>query len=184
MENKRKLIDYLPPFMREFREMSCLMASEQEEINRVISASEDVLNDQFIMTATERGISRWESTLGIKPKGTATLEERRFAVIARMNRELPYTVTKLNETLTTICGAGNFDVKVYPNEYHVEVKLALANQNHYQEVVDLLTTMIPANLTYTVQILFNTNSVLSKFKHSELVNYTHDTLRKEVALNE
>lgn len=184
MENKRKLIDYLPPFLREFREMSYLMASEQEEINRVISASEDVLNDQFISTATERGISRWESTLGIKPKGTATLEERRFAIITKMNRELPYTHKKLEETLTMICGVGNFEVDIQEDKYHVEVKLGLANQNNYQQVVDLLTNMLPANMTQTVQILFNTNSVVSKFKHSELINYTHDMLRKEVALNE
>lgn len=183
MATNRYLIDYLPPFMRDFHEIKNIMSSEQEEIDMLWKSSEDVLREQFITTASETGIKHWESALNIKPKATETLEERRFAILTKMNQELPYTLTKLKEKLTTICGAGNFEVDIQADKYHVEVKLGLANQNNYQQVVDLLTNMIPANMTQHVQIMFNTNSVWSNSTHSQLSKYTHKRLRNEVVIN-
>ena len=180
MATKRKLIDYLPKFMQDYREIHTIMEAEQPEFDSAWVQGENALADQFIMDATEYGVMRWESMLKITPKDTDSLDERKFRILTKLNQELPYTLTKLKEALTTLCGADGFSINVQSAEYHIEVKLALENQNNYQEVVNLLTKMIPANMTQTVQVLYNPHAVFTLMKHTQLASYTHDQLRKEV----
>ena len=180
MATDRKLINYLPLFMQEYREMAVIMETEQSEIDHLWTVAEDALADQFILYATESGVARWESMLGISPKATDSLDERRFRILTKLNQELPYTLRKLEQALTNLCGNGGFSINLKAAEYHIELKLALTNVNNYQEVVDLLTKMIPANLTYFVQIMYNSNDTLAQFTHSQLMAYTHEKLRNEV----
>ena len=180
MATERYLINYLPPFMQRYREMREIMSAEQPEIDKMWSAFEDALNDQFILSASENGIKRWETNVGVIPKDTDTLEERRFRVLTRLNQELPYTLVKLKETLTTICGEGNFSINVQPTNYHITIRLALSNASNYQEVVNILSTIIPANMTQTVEIMYNAHGIFGRFTHSEMAAYTHKNLRSEV----
>ena len=85
----RLLIDYLPPVLQGVREFGMIMDIEQEEISRLWGAIEAALNDQFIQVATEYGISRWESILGIVPKGTDTLDDRRFRTLTLLSDQRP-----------------------------------------------------------------------------------------------
>lgn len=180
MVTNRFLIDYLPPFMQEFHEIKKIMEAEQPEVDDLWGKCADALDDQFITSATANGVERWEKIVNITPKDTDTLDERKFRILTKMNQELPYTITKLKESLTVLCGEGNFSIDLQPTNYHIEVKLALTNQNNYDDVVDLLTKMIPANLTQKVQIMYNNQSVIGRFRHTELTSYTHEQLRNEV----
>lgn len=180
MATERKLIDYLPPFMREYREMEKIMEAEQPEFDLAWKRSEDALSDQFIMEATEYGVMRWESMLNITPKDTDTLDERKFRILAKLNQELPYTMTKLKESLTALSGADGFSINLQPEKYHIEIRLAVGNHSNYQAVTDLLIKMIPANMTQYVQLMYNTHIILSPFKHNYLAQYTHEQLRNEV----
>ena len=181
--NNRKLIDYLPPFMQEYQEMRHIMKTEQSEIEALWAACDDAINDQFVQTATENGVKRWEDIYGITPKDTDTLDERKFRLLTRISQELPYTTKKLAKTLSTICGIKNYSLTTDWHNHHIGVKLALTNQNNYQEVVELLKKMLPANQTYDVQIMFNTHTVLKQFTHAELSAYTHEELRSKVFEN-
>ena len=180
MASERKMIDYLPHFMQEYFEMRQVMESEQPEFDLAWGNAENALADQFILDATEYGVKRWETMLNVTPKDTDTLDERKFRILTKLNQELPYTMTKLKEALTTLCGADGYSINLQAASYHIEVKLAVGNKNNYQEVVDLLTKMIPANLTQFVQIMYNTNSVLGLMTHAQLAAYTHEQLKSEV----
>ena len=166
--------------MQRFQEIQQITKGEQPEFDDLWDACQDTLDDQFVLSATENGVKRWERIMGIIPKGTDTLDERKFRILSKMNQELPYTITKLKESLTTLCGQGNFYIDLQAENYHIEVRLALANKSNYNDVVDLLTKMIPANLTQWVQIMYNSHSVVGKFTHNELTSYTHEQLRNEV----
>lgn len=180
MATDRKLINYLPHFMQEYLEMQKIMETEQVDIDRLWLEAENALADQFILEATESGVMRWESMLGISPKDTDTLDERRFRILTRLNQELPYTLTKLKEALTTLCGTGGFSIDLQAAQYHIEIKLALGHHNNYQEVVDLLTKMIPANMTQYIRLMYNSNATIAKYRHIDLANYTHHFIRSEV----
>ena len=178
MATDRKLIDYLPPFMQKYREIAVLMDAEQPEVDRLWTAVENALADQFVMDATENGIARWEKVLDIFPKGTDTLDERKFRVIAMLNKDLPYTLKSLTQTLNNLCGADGYSIDV--GEYKIEVKLAVANRSNYDEVEKILNIMIPANMVKLISIMYTRNDVLSQYTHEYLSAFTHEHIRSEV----
>jgi endonuclease III len=180
MATDRKLIDYLPHFTQVYREMATIMEAEQTEIDRLWMEAENALADQFILEATENGVKRWESMLGISSKDTDSLDARKFRILTKLNQELPYTLRKLEQALTNLCGVGNYSVKVTAAEYHIEVKLALTNEDNYQEVEKLLRKMVPANMTQYIQIMYNRHNIWMTYTHSQLAAYTHERLKREV----
>lgn len=180
MASDRLLINYLPPFMQEYTEIQEIMKAEQPEFDFLWEAYENAFSDQFILDATEYGVSRWESMLKITPKDTDTLDERKFRILVRLNQEMPYTLTKLKEALTTLCGADGFSIDLQANKYHIEIKLALGHHTNYKEVEDLLVKMIPANMTQYVNLMYNTHAMVGQYRHMDLADYTHEYIRSEV----
>ena len=180
MATDRLLINYLPPYMQEYMEIRGIMQAEQPEVDSLWSSMETVFANQYILDATEYGVKRWESMLGISPKDTDTLDERKFRILARLNQELPYTLTKLKEMLTTLCGADGFSINLNAAQYHIEIKLGLGNKNSYGEVQNLMKKMIPANMTQYIQIMYNTHEIVSPFTHEYLSAFTHEQVRNEV----
>lgn len=174
----RELIEYLPSFMREYKEIQQIMATEQIEIQSAWDAVEKVENNQFVASSDDDGLKRWEKILDIVPKATETLEERRFRVLSRINFELPYTIRRLKEILTTLCGDDGFEITV--SGYEIEIKLALGNASMYQDVELLLNNTIPANMMQHISVLYNTYDVLSGFTHQELAAYTHREMKERV----
>ena len=83
---ERKLIDYLPYVIRDYAEFQGIMGSEQPEVEKAWNTTDDLLDNQFIPTAGNMGLSRWEKILGITPKGTDSLEDRRFRILTRISR--------------------------------------------------------------------------------------------------
>lgn len=180
MATDRKLINYLPPIVQEFREMSHIMETEQVEIDSLNKEGENALADQFLSELTINGVKRWESMLGISPKDTDTLKERRFRILTKHNQDTPYTLRKLEQMLTNLCGVGGYFIELTPNDHHIEVKLAVGNHNNYSEVETILNKMIPANMTRHVELMHNPHRILSQLTHAQLSTLTHDQLRNEV----
>lgn len=176
---ERKLIEYLPPYLHEYKNLQYIMNTEQVEFETAWKACEDVFDDQYVSTATENGIQRWERILKISPKDTDTLEERKFRVLTRLNEQLPYTYTVLLQRLSALCGKDGFHVLLDNNNYSLYVKVALRNEKIREEISLMLQRIIPANLEYEV-ILFNTHKILSQFTHEQLSQRTNNELRKEV----
>ena len=176
----RPLINYLPPYMQEYLEIKSIMAAEQPEIDSLWSSVEQTMADQFIMDSTEYGVMRWESMLKISPKATDTLDERKFRILTRLNQELPYTLIRLRETLTTLCGANRFVIDLEANKYHITIKLGVGNHNKYAEVENLLYKMLPANLTRAISIMYNTHRAVGLCRHMDLAAFTHEQVRNEV----
>lgn len=179
MAMDRKLIDYLPPFVQEYREIKAIMDAKQISAETAWADAENVLADQFVQDATVNGVSRYEKILKIMPKGTYTLDERKFNILARMNEQLPYTVKQLKASLGSLCGEDGYTLKIDNDNYALTVKLALGNENNAEAVSQLIRKMIPANIMYTV-MLFNTHSILNMYTHEQLSAYTHKQVREAI----
>lgn len=178
----RNLIEYLPPFLRNIRECeSILNDGEQPEIELVWKAIENTMKDQFISDATENGVRRWEELLGIVPKGTLTLDERKFTILTKVNETLPFTITTLNERLESLCGKNNFSADV--DGFSVIVRVALSAKNNLNDVDALLKRIVPANMLIDLSIKYNPHEYLGDYTHEELHAYTHEQLRNEVFAN-
>jgi hypothetical protein len=172
------LLGYWMPLLKELKEFKEIAKAEEPEITLLLNSIDNTINNMFIETADEYGISRFESMLGIFPEDSATLEERRFNVMVKWNDKLPYTEEALRGFLSVLCGEDGYVLSIDYNNYEITVKLGLESQNSYEEVQSLLDRMAPANLVRKV-ILFNTHLILSNYTHAELSNYTHQELREE-----
>ena len=92
---RKKLQDYLPPILLKTYEFPLLCETEQPEIDRLHDAADAVLDAQFLSTAGEYAIQRYEKIFGVVPQDTDTLDERRFKVLTRINTQLPFSVRRL-----------------------------------------------------------------------------------------
>lgn len=169
--------------VHEYAEFQGIMGSEQPEIEKAWNTTDDLLDNQFIPTAGNMGLSRWEKILGITPKGTDSLEDRRFRILTRINEELPYTLPQLRNILETLCGKGNYSADVEEGTYQLLVKIGLAAKNNFNDVESLLNRVVPQNMVVTLLQLYNTHAELGRFTHAQLAAYTHNQLRNEVLKN-
>ncbi len=177
---ERKLMDYLPRFLQEIREFQAITGTEQPEFANLWEDLDDVLGDQFIGTATENGLSRWETMLGIKPMASDSLEDRKFRVLTRVNEQLPYTITGLKRQLETLCGIGNYEAVLNSGAYTLSVKVGLAAKKNYDDVDAMVNRMVPANLIVDISLKYNQHLTLGDYTHQQLAAYTHYGIRNEV----
>lgn len=177
---ERKLLDYYPDYLKEFREIRELSAAEQLEFNILWGRERDLLNDQFPSTATEAGISRWEKILSITPKASAILDERRFLILTRLAEELPYTMQMLRQQMASLCGKNGYTLLLKNEEYTLIVRVALTVRNSFNDVESLLKRIMPANLKIDLSLLYNQNFKISRFTHAQLHGLNHYDIRNEV----
>lgn len=117
---------------------------------------------------------------GVTPKGTDSLEDRRFRILTRINEELPYTLPQLRNILETLCGPGNYSADVAEGTYHLIVKIGLAAKNNFTDVESLLNRVVPQNLIVTLLQLYNTHAETWTLYPLPACRHTHDQLRNEV----
>lgn len=177
MARKADVLSYLPPVLQDVYEMQAVSQAENSELSRLWQGAEDAMNDQFVETATENGVSRWEKMLLLSPKGTDTLPERKFRIQSALSGRLPFTVWALREQLDGLCGPGNYALTVDHPNFKVTVLLALAAQENYDTVCDLLRKMLPANLQVEISLMYNRYGYLSSWPHGMLNPYSHKLLK-------
>lgn len=177
---RKKLQDYLPPILLKTYEFPLLCDTEQPEIDRLRDAADAVLDAQFISTAGETAIARYEKIFGITPMDTDTLAERRFKVLAKINAHLPFSVRRLRQQLETLCGADGYKLELDGGKYTLTVKVALTAKRNQQAVEELLADIVPANMVCTTALLYNQHADLTRFTHAQLALLTHFEIREEV----
>ena len=177
---RRKLQDYLPPILLKTYEFPLLCDTEQPEIDRLRDAADAVLDAQFISTAGETAIARYEKIFGITPMDTDTLDERRFRVLAKINAQLPFSVRRLRQQLETLCGADGYKLEIDGGRYTLTVKVALTAKRNRAAVEELLGVIVPANMVCTATLLYNQHITLARLTHAQLAALTHRDIREEV----
>ena len=100
--------EYWSPIVKGIVEFGEIAVAENPEFNKLAACIYRVLQESFIKTATDYGVSRWEKMMGISPTSNATLEDRKAAVLTHLNTNLPYTVPVLKQMLIGLLGEDNF----------------------------------------------------------------------------
>lgn len=145
------LVSYLPLFLQQYQEPNSTLTAENPEYTIVWNAADRVFKNEFIATADEYGISRYEEMLDILPFEEDTLESRRSRVQARWFTAIPYTMVTLLMKLTTLCGDNNFIVKKKFATYQIYLETDLELFGQVEELERALLTMMPCNLVCNVQ---------------------------------
>ena len=161
MEHIVKLIEYLPKFMADRKEMQVITSAEDLEFTLFWATLKRVINNQFITTCDEQGISKFEKMLKLYPYESDTLEMRIARVLVEWNAQLPYTMRSLKQMLDVLCGAGNYRVKLRNNEYVLEIDTFFYDTKMLNQLNKLLLKVLPANLVYE-----STNYIVEEAKHN------------------
>lgn len=177
---RKKLNEYLPSILLKTYEFPLLCNTEQREFDRLNTAVDEVLDAQFVSTAGERGIKRYEQIFSIVPQDTDTLDERRFRVLAKINAQLPFSIRRLRQQLATLCGEDGYKLELDGGRYTLTVKVALTAKRNQQAVEELLANIVPANMVCTTSLLYNQHADLTRFTHAQLALLTHFEIREEV----
>lgn len=143
----RKLIDYLPPVLREVLELKAINAANEPEIELAWDAVALLMANQFLDTADERGVSIWEKELKIFPKDTDSLEARKVRIKAMWNLELPYTLPWIRRWITSVCAPGQ---KVTVEDYTILLQLDYTafedSSRQAREILDMLLSIKPSSM--------------------------------------
>lgn len=142
------LLEYLPNFMQEYREIRQIMKSEEPEFKTLWDLFKKVFNNQFIQYCDEDGISKFEEMLNLHRYENDTLEIRIFRVLTYWNDQIPYTWRVLVNRMNQLCGAGNYELKPNFNAYELGIITKFDDVKKYDELNSMLKTILPANLGF------------------------------------
>lgn len=141
------LVSYLPMYLRKFLEIPATLEAEDPEFVLAWNAANQVLENEFIATADEYGISRFESILGILVSKEDTLESRRARVQARWFSSIPYTIRTFVAKLETLCGDTDFElIKDFEEHYLLTLYTNLELFGQVEELENIINTMVPCNI--------------------------------------
>ena len=142
-----KIEEYWPQIVKGTAEFGQIAVALNPEFNKLAQCIYAVLNESFVATASEFGVSRWEHILGITPATGATLDDRKAAVLTYLNIKTPYTWRVLKQMLVPILGGEDKFVLEYVND---EGKLVLHTDRlddaMLATVDELLERVLPQNI--------------------------------------
>lgn len=143
---RKRLIDYLPPFMQDFAEIKAIMQTENPELDQAWLDIQIPLADAFIIDCDEYGIKKYEALTGIRPNPGDTLDVRKARVLIWWNNFIPYTYRVLVRRLNELCGVGNYKISGSFENYELFLKTSLMLGGQVQSLEHLLIQMIPMNI--------------------------------------
>lgn len=152
---RKRLIDYLPPFMQDFAEIKAIMRTEQPVLDQAWLNVQIPLADAFIMDCDEYGIKKYERFVGVAPNPEDTLDARKARVLIYWNNFIPYTYRALIRKLNNLCGAGNYEISGSLENYEIFLKTSLMLGGQMQSLEHLLIQMIPMNMNCGAKNEFN-----------------------------
>lgn len=98
----QRMLGYLPEFLRTAREIKAILESEGHEIDRLSDNIQLIINDAYIMSASESRIQQWEQKLKIVPAGT--LEQRKQFILAVLRGQGKLNETKIKSVVNAFTG--------------------------------------------------------------------------------
>ncbi len=170
---------YLPEILKDVTEIRAIMDAETPEVQAIWQACEDCMNDQFITEASENGIARREKMLSITPFATDTIEDRRFRLLTRYNENIPYTRKSLAQLLESLCGSGGYALNIATAAFTVNIKVALAAKKQVAIITDMLERVLPYNMVFTVELLYNMWEKVKPYTWGEVKPLTWKQLKEE-----
>lgn len=141
----RQLLNYLPPVLREVLEFQAINMANEPEISAAWDALNRLMANQFLDTADSAGVSIWERELGIRPKGTDTLEARKVRIKSMWNLELPYTITWLRQWLAAVSEGLPYEASI-KDGYTLDILTWWDRAGQVDSIKNILERTTPANI--------------------------------------
>ena len=146
-----RLKKYLPGFIggiKEFQELDKTVSIEIDELRAKIL---QIQENQFIETASDEGLRRYEQLMRLP--STGDIELRRFNILNKYNSTIPFTMRWLNNMLNTTLGKGNFLLDINYNKYTLTISIVASKEHLIEMLYKDLRKKIPCNLVLNITTL-------------------------------
>lgn len=145
------LMNYMPEYYQNSNAIKNMLDSHSYEVGKLLVTIEDVEKQLYINTATW-GLDIWEAVYGITTNLTATYEDRREVIKAKMRGQGTITKQMLKKTAEAFSG-GEVEIIEYPEQdlfivKFIGVKGIPRNMAGFISMLDHIT---PSHLEYNIQ---------------------------------
>lgn len=146
---RKKLLEYLPPFMQSFGELQEIMRVEDKWMDKLLAGIQKIYDNAFIEDCDEYGIRKYESLLGILPEPQDKLEVRKRRVLVEWNNVIPYTYRTMVRQLNILCGVNNYDIDSNLENYRIS--FSIYGTEEVSKIQRALDRILPQNIWYEVR---------------------------------
>lgn len=151
MDNETKtLLEYLPPFLREYYEFKQLCKSGDVEVSNIDEAVDWNLDSAFISDCDETVLSKYEKFLGIVSSSSQSLETRKNRVLLQWNTVASMTLPQFVSKLQGYCGKDDIYVDSSREQFYQLVIWLNAHKVDIPIIKEFIDTWLPMNVNYTL----------------------------------
>jgi DNA-binding transcriptional regulator YiaG len=143
------MLQYLPMYLRTAQEIKASLESIGHEIDQIKDKSLSIIDDAYILSASEERIQQWEQKLKIEPKGT--LDQRKMFLLAVLRGQGKLNESKIKSVVKAFTGG---DCTVTFDGSIITVKIlapAYGDVYLFPDVERSLTPRIPVHIGLKVQ---------------------------------
>ncbi len=151
-----KLIEYMPPYLKNVLEFIKIFDAEDIEIENIRYLIDKMLKEVIVKEATSYGLDRYEKIYGIKNKAE-TIEARRMNILFKINNKVPYTLKWLINTLDESIGKENY--KLVSRDYELYITINLA----YTEAAEMLKSNLIKQIPANIQLDYELETTLNEY---------------------
>ena len=183
-DHEPKVERYYPDVVAPAKELKKLAAVENPEFQILWDQAWEWMKNTFVYDFSEDGCQRWEKMLDITPDPGESFDDRRAAILARIQDSRPYTERTLKQYVDTILNTDEkVETKVIPNDYEVRISTTSKISKRIPRMLTQVRNYIPANLTLKGKIDYIHNRTLfvgMKRRTKRVVNVYPMNTQKEV----
>lgn len=177
-----KVERYYPDVLSPAKEMKAIAQAENLEYGLLYDEAWAWFANTFVYDASEKGIARWETMLGIIPLPGESLLDRRREILFRINNRTPYTERTLKQMYDMMYGEDSIFPEVRESLYTLALHLTGDAIWEAKKVKIYARCIVPANLIIltsrnlgTHQIEFHAAGIARNYKylHVEMSSSAH-----------
>lgn len=146
-----KLIEYVPTFLKDVRELNQIFNVEDTEIENIRKKVKEILEEIIVKNAKSYGLDRYEKIYSITNKSNS-IEARRTNILFRMNFKAPYSYFWLINIFDEAIGKNNYRIILDYENYTLTIEVLEMYKNIAKELKEMLQKELPANLVLNVNL--------------------------------
>lgn len=170
-----------PRIINNIPDIATIYGINDGQIAQLEASVEELEGNLFTSTMNEGNVKRWEKILEITPSDTDTLEERRFRILSRKLEKLPYSYRVIYRKLEALSPNG-IEMIIDRMNKRMTIKLGIQSAQMRSDVAKFLEEALPLDMSYFIEILWNTYGLIETKTHGELAQMTHGEMR-EIIMN-
>jgi hypothetical protein len=153
MRYKADIMDYLPEYYHDKKEIRQIMDTQNIELTALGDAIERVLANQYVASLDIWGIERYEKILAIMPDiYNETVELRRRRIASILMTKPPFSHGFFIQYYNNILGVGEWEEIIYLDDCSYELFLNYAVRAFENEISNFLEKTLPLHVNYTVHL--------------------------------